>query len=391
MTKGGEKKIPLFDIKLSARAKREVAQTLESGWLTSGPKVVAFEKAVATYLEVRYAAAVNSCTAGLQLVLRALGIGRGKEVITSPFTFVATAEAILSVGARPIFADISPTTLNIDPDEVARKMSVRTVAILPVDVAGCPADYEALNRLCDGGKLPLIADAAHSFGATVGDRSIARMADAAVYSFYSTKNLTAGEGGMVVSRHKDLIHVVRTLARHGLTSDAHIRKTAGKQGYDALGLGLKANMSDVHAAIGLGQLTVFDRDQARRGRLAKRYSRNLADLDELVQLPEVTPPNRHAWHMFIIKLHLSKLKIDRDQFIRAMARRGIECGVHFKPVFDLSYYRESLGLSQQFFPNATYAGRRVVTLPLYPSLSPGDVDRVCEAVRDILSAKRRRR
>jgi len=279
---GNDDRIKLFDIRLSARARREVADTLNSGWLTTGPKVAAFEKSVAKYLRVRYTAAVNSCTAGLQLVLMALGVEPGKEVITSPFTFVATAEAILSVGARPILADINPVTLNIDPDEVTRKMSARTAVVMPIDIAGYPADYKVLNRLCDSRKLPLVADAAHSFGAMVGDRSIARMADAAVYSFYSTKNLTAGEGGMVVSRHKSLIEIVRTLSRHGLTSDAHLRRTGRKRGYDALGLGLKANMSDVHAAIGLGQLTVFDRDQAKRERLAKLYLSNLDDLSELL-------------------------------------------------------------------------------------------------------------
>jgi len=391
MTKPKQHSIPLFDLTVSPQARREVADTLESGWLTSGPRVAAFERAIARYLHVRNACAVSSCSIGLQLALKALDIGPGKEVVTSPFTFVATAEAILAVGATPVFADINPTTLNIDPDEVERKVSDRTAAIMPIDIAGYPADYERLDRICSSHELPLIADAAHSFGTQVGSRSIAALSDVAVYSFHSTKNLTCGEGGMVVSRHRALIDIIRTLARHGLSSDAHLRRTKGEFRYDAHGLGLKANMSDVHAAIGLGQLTIFEQNQARRKKLAQRYLDNLDDLRDVIRLPEVAPPDCHAWHLFIIKLRLSRLKLDRNrpQFIRAMAKRGVECGVHFRPIFELTYYRDAMGLSGRHFPNTVYSGQRVVTLPLYPELTLAQVDRVCEEMHKILSQKRR--
>ncbi len=391
MSKQDRYTIPLFDLTLSPQARREVAATLKSGWLTSGPRVAAFEKGIARYLRVRHACAVSSCSVGLQLALRALGIGRGREVITSPFTFVATAEAIIAAGATPVFADINPATLNIDPDEVERKLSSRTAAIMPIDIAGYPANYKRLNRVCSDHALSLIADAAHSFGTQVGKKSTAALSDVAIYSFHSTKNLTCGEGGMVVSRHRALIDVVRTLARHGLSSDAHQRRAKGEFGYDAYGLGVKANMSDVHAAIGLGQLAVFEHNQARRQRLAHQYMENLGDLADLLHLPEAASPNHHAWHLFIVRLRLSRLKIPRHQFIHAMARQGIECGVHFRPIFDLSYYRETMGLHERHFPNTAYAGQRVVTLPLYPELTLAQVDQVCQTIREILMNKRRRR
>jgi dTDP-4-amino-4,6-dideoxygalactose transaminase len=391
MTKRKPYDIPLFDLTVSPQARREVADTLKSGWLTTGPKVAAFEKGVAEYLRVRHACAVNSCSIGLQLALKALGIGRDQEVITSPFTFVATAEAILAAGATPVFADINPDTLNIDPDEVERKLGSRTAAVMPIDIAGYPADYDRLNEFCSRHELPLIADAAHSFGTQIGSRSVAALSDMAVYSFHSTKNLTCGEGGMVLSRHKILIDIVRTLARHGLSSDAHKRRSKGEYRYDAHGLGLKANMSDVHAAIGLGQLTTIEKNQDRREKLARRYLKNLGDLRDYLKLPESEPPLHHGWHLFIVRLRLSRLGIDRHKFIREMAAQGIECGVHFRPIFELSYYREKMGLSGQYFPNSTYAGQRVVTLPLYPELKLAQVDRVCEAVRSILTKKRRRR
>ncbi len=371
-------------MKVSAAAKREVAKTLSSGWLTSGPRVEAFEKAVAKLLGVRYAAAVSSATAGLQLALTAADIGPGSEVITTPFTFVATLEAIMATGARPVLADINPDTLNIDPDEIERKITDHTRALVPVDIAGYPADYERLGAIGGELSIPVISDSAHAVGAAYRNRSVPRLTDASVFSFYSTKNLTCGEGGMVVSKHKALTEAVRCLARHGLTSQAWTRKTGRERAYDVVSAGFKANMSDVHAAIGLGQLKTLASDQKRRELLAMRYLENLQDLSELAELPTIQKHYQHGWHLFIIRLHLSALKIGRDRFIHLMAARGIECGVHYRPVFELSYYRDALDISPRYFPNSAYAGRRVVSLPLYPGLKAGEVDYVCECAASIL-------
>jgi dTDP-4-amino-4,6-dideoxygalactose transaminase len=380
----GKKHIPLFDLSLSARTKKEGSATLASGWITSGPKVEAFERAICQRMHVKYAAAVSSGTSGLYLALKAVGAEKGREVITSPFTFVATVEAILMTGAVPVFTDIVPNTLNVDPDEVAWKISDHTIAIVPVDIAGYPANYTPLNKICKERSIFLIADAAHSFGASYRNRTIPNMTDATVYSFYSTKNLTCGEGGMVLSRRKELIEQVKRLAMHGLTSSVYERTRKKKWEYDVVDFGFKANMSDVHAAVGLGQLASFEKDQAKRSARAERYMKNLAGLSDFLELPVIDKHYRHGWHLFIIRLHLSHLKIDRDRFIALMSNYGIECGVHYKPIFELTYYREALNLSAQFFPNAAYAGRRVVSLPLYPTLKNTDVDYICDCITAIV-------
>jgi len=378
------KRIPLFDLKLSAESTRQVREVMTSGWLNSGPKVRELENAVASLTGVRYAAAVSSATAGLQLTLEALGAGPDKEIITTPFSFVAAAAVILRTGAVPVFADIVPATLNIDPDEVVRKVGPRTMGVLPVDIAGHPADYRELADLCENHDLPLIADAAHSLGAGIGRKSIARLADVAIYSFQVTKNLTAADGGMVLSRHKALVDRVRLLSQHGMTAAAFQRRKSHRWEYDVVCLGQKANLTDLHAAVGLGQLSVFEKNQSARYSLVDRYCQGLARLREFLELPTVKSGCRHAWHLFIIKLHLSRLRIKRNRFISLLAEAGIECGVHYKPLFEMSFYRE-LGYSPQYFPNAAYAGQRVVTLPLYPELKPVQVDYICDRIAKIVA------
>jgi len=384
-----ERKIPLYDIKLSAGAIKEVTAMVKSGWLNTGPRVAAFEKAICRLTKTRYGAAVGSATVGLQMVLTAINAQPGAEVVTTPNTFVSTVEAIMATGAKPVFADIDPVTLNIDPDEVARKISTRTVAVMPVDLGGYPADYDALNEICQAKRTPLIADAAHSIATKYRSRSVSHHADAAVISFQTTKNLACGEGGIILTPHKELIDVVRVMARHGLTSSAHQRKKSRKWEYDAILPGMKGNMSELHAAIGLGQLEVFENDQAKRETLAERYLENFSGLGEYLELPQSDRSHRHGWHLFIIRLHLSRLKIDRNKLIELMARRGVECSVHYKPIFELSYYRDALGLTGQHFPNATYAGQRVVTLPLYAGLKLSDVDYICKCISEIVKKYKR--
>ncbi len=378
-----KRRIPLYRVALASGTIRKVNAVLKSGWLTTGPKVAEFEKAVAAYAGVRYGAAVSSATIGLQLALEAVGAGPGGQVITSPYTFVATVEAILRTGAMPIMADIDPVTLNIDPDEVARKITRHTVCVVPIDIAGHQADYSALRTICNKHGLPLIADASHSFGAVCRNKSTARLADAAVHSCHATKNLTTGEGGIVLSRHKVITDRIRLMSLHAMTSSGYQRRVTNRWEYDVVSLGNKGNMSDVHAAIGLGQLAVFDKEQARRSRVAKRYLKHLAPLADYVETPHTAPGFVHAWHLFLIRLHLSRLSIDRNRFIALMDKAGIGCGVHYKPIFEMSFYKQS-GLSSQYFPNATYAGRRVVTLPMYPGLKLDDVDYICEQIARIV-------
>lgn len=383
------RRVPLFDLKVSSAARKEVSDTLKSGWLTTGPRVKRFEQAVKAYLGVKHAVAVNSCTAGLQLLLAAVGAANGKEVITSPFTFVATIEAILLCGGRPVLADIDPETLNIDPDEVAKRITNRTAAVLPVDIAGCPADYNKLRKICNRTDLPLISDSAHAITARYRGKSIPKFTDASVYSFYSTKNLTCGEGGMVVSRHRELIEVVRSLSRHGLTSSAYDRKANSGPGYDVNHLGFKANMSDLHAAVGLGQFGSLDANQKKRDRCAQRYLKNLSHLTDFICLPVEEEKTTHGWHLFIVKLKLPLLKVDRDRVIALMANHGIECGIHYRPVFELSYYRKVFDFKPGQYPNCELAGKCVLSLPFYPELKLSDIDYVCESLESILKKQSR--
>ncbi len=383
------KRIPLFDVSVSKAARDEVADTLESGWLTAGPKTAAFEEATAEALEAPYTVALNSCTSALQLSLMALAGDDKAEVVTTPYTFVATAEAILAAGAQPVLADIDPATLNVDPDEVARKITDHTLAVMPVDIAGHPADYDRLQDICDAKKVPLISDSAHAFGSRWRDKTIPNWADASAYSFYSTKNLTCGEGGLLASRHESLIDAVRTMSRHGLSSNAFDRQERSEWSYDGVMFGTKANMSDVQAAIGLGELSVFEDNQRRRQELAEAYLDRLADLSDLAALPIAREQAGHSWHLFIVKLHLSRLKITRNQFIESMAERGVECGVHYPPLFALSFYRDVLEWKGQHYPNAAYAGERAVSLPLYPTLSDDDAEYVCECAASILTGEMR--
>ncbi|NOY89395.1 MAG: DegT/DnrJ/EryC1/StrS family aminotransferase [FCB group bacterium] len=378
------KKIPLYRLKVSPQAIKEVNSSLKSGWLSPGPKVASFEKAICKLMHSRYGALVSSATDGIELALTALGAMPLKEVITTPFTFVATVHAIMATGATPVFADIDAHTLNIDPEEVERKITERTVAIIPVDIGGYPADYDALNKICDDKKLLLIADAAHSIATLYRGKPVTHYSNVAVISFHATKNLFCGEGGVVLADNKSFIEAIKIMSQHGITSSAYQRKTAHKWKYDATHPGFKTNMSELHAAIGLGQLAVFKKEQEKRSKLGKRYLKNLAGLSKYLELPIVDKPSKHGWHLFIIKLHLSALKIKRNRFIELMADYGIECGVHFQPIFDLSYYHRNLQLNPQHFPNTVYAGKRVVTLPLYPLLSYADVDYISECISKIV-------
>jgi len=380
----GKRHIPLYDLKVSAGSIKEVTATLKSGWLSTGPRIAEFEKAVTGLAGVKYGVAVSSATAGLITALEAVGV-RGKEVVTSPYSFVATAEAIIRCGATPVFADIDPDTLTVEPSEVERLVSKGTACIMPVDIAGFPADYLPLRKIGRSLNVPVVADASHSLGTLYRGKTVPQNFDAAVFSFHATKNLVCGEGGMVLSKRKDLVDRVKLISRHGLTATAFERRKNGRWSYDVTALGFKANMSEVHAAIGLGGVPKFDENQRLRRRVARRYKDNLSPLSELIQLPHESKYVESAWHLYIIKLRLSRLTISRDRFIGLMADAGIECGVHFVPITDFAFYK-SFGKGSRC-ANANRAGKCVVSLPLYPSLALRDVDYVCDRVAQIVRGK----
>lgn len=377
-------KVPFFKLKLSSVEERSVMKALRSGWVTTGPAVRKFEDRVKEISGAKYAVAVSSCTAGLHLALDALNIGPDDEVITTPFTMAATIEAILYCGATPIFADIDPFTLNIDPDQIESKISSRTRAIIPVDIAGLPCDYDRLKRLAQKHNLFIIEDAAHSLGGEFKGNPVGSLADITAFSFYSTKNITTGEGGMVVTNQKKTADKIRRLSLHGMTSSGWKRYSGGGWKYDITDLGYKYNLSDLAAGLGLGQLQRFTIFQKKRQRIAERYFAELQDLSEYIELPSIEKKSRHAWHLFIIKIISEKWEIGRDKIIDELEFRGIGCGVHFIPIYHFSYFKKELRLQPSDFPNSERAFRRVISLPFYFDLSIGQVNHVCRVVHDLV-------
>jgi dTDP-4-amino-4,6-dideoxygalactose transaminase len=351
--------------------------------------VARFEKEIQALVGSAHAVAVNSCTAALHLSLVACGVGRGDEVVTSPYTFAATGEAILYQGARPVFADIDPETLNISPEAVSRCMTRRTKAILPVHIAGLPSDMRAIGRIARQRGVPVVEDAAHALGASVRGRSIGSISEATCFSFYATKNLTTGEGGMITTKRASLAKRLRLLSLHGLSLDAWKRyRRGGSWRYNVKRLGFKYNMTDVAAGIGLAQASKFHDMQRRRRLLAHRYHSLLADLDAL-ELPREYPDSGHAWHLYIVRIRKGVLRIGRDRVIERLREAGIGTSVHFIPLHLHSFYRRTFGYKRGSYPHAERESGRVISLPLYPGLRRRDQMRVVDALREIATRNRR--
>jgi dTDP-4-amino-4,6-dideoxygalactose transaminase len=373
---------------------QEVAETLRSGWLTTGPRAARFERDFGAYVASPHAVAVNSATAGLHLALAGLKIGPGDEVITTPLTFCATVQTILHVGATPVMADIGPDG-NIDPEEIERKLTNRTKAIIPVHLAGLPCDMNSIWALARQEGLYVIEDAAHAAGADYEGRPIGaglseteQASDAVAFSFYATKNLTTGEGGMITTHRRDLANTMRTLSLHGTSHDAWDRYTEhGSWYYEVVAHGFKYNLSDIHAALGIHQLRKLDQFIETRARYAEIYNRTFGDLEE-VELPPDSPRCRHAWHLYILRLNLDRLRIDRKAFIEAMREKGIGTSVHFIPI-PLHPYFARLPLARYRCPRALELYPRIVSLPLYPAMTEEQVHYVAQSVKDVLEHSRR--
>jgi dTDP-4-amino-4,6-dideoxygalactose transaminase len=361
----------------------EVVATLRSGWLTTGPRTKRLEQAFAAYTGAAHALAVNSATAALHLGLDAAGVGPGDEVITTPLTFAACANVIVQQGATPVLADVCADDLNIDPAAVERRITPRTKAIMAVHYAGQPCRMDPLLDLARRHNLFLLEDAAHAVGASYRGRMVGSIGDATAFSFYATKNLTTGEGGMLTTNRADVEERARLMALHGMSRDAWKRyEKGGSWYYEVVAPGYKYNMSDLQAALGLVQLARLDEMNTRRAALAARLTAALVDLDAL-ELPVARSEVRHVWHLYVIRLRLDRLRIDRAEFIEELARRGVGASVHFIPIHYHPYYRDGFGFRPGDFPVAEDAYARLVSLPLYPTMTEGDVDRVAEAVREI--------
>lgn len=360
-----------------------VADTLRSAWITTGPKTKRFESEFAQYLGAPAALALNSCTAGLHLALVTLSIGPGDEVITTPMTFCSSVNVIEHVGARPVLADIEPDTLTIDPVRVAEAITPRTRAIMPVHYAGHPADMTPLLELARQHGLYLVEDAAHALPATYREQRIGTIGDLTAFSFYATKNLTTAEGGMLTGA-PELIERARLLSLHGMSRDAWKRYDAnGSWYYEVVEAGWKYNMTDIQAAIGLVQLQRLETMQRRRREIVARYNAAFGQLDAL-QTPTERSDAESAWHLYVLRLNLDRLSIDRARFIEELKARNIGTSVHFIPIHLHPYYRDKYGFQPEDFPVAYREYQRLLSLPLHPGLSDADVDDVIAAVRDVV-------
>lgn len=366
-----------------------VRETLEGGWITTGPRTHELAKRIAQLAGAKLGIAVNSATGALHLALAALGVKPGDEVITSAYTFVACVNVIEHVGAKPVLVDVEPDTLCLDPRAVERAITPRTRALLPVDYGGHPCDLDAINALAQPRRIPVVEDAAHALGAAWRGRPIGSLATVTAFSFYATKNLTTGEGGAAVTNDDELAARIQLLSLHGMNRDAWKRYTAtGAWYYEVTEPGYKYNMSDVLAAIGVGQLERFEGFQQRRAEIARRYDAGLAGVPE-VRRPRARDGVTHAWHLYPIALELERLTIDRARFIEELRAENVGTSVHFIPIHVHPHFARSLEYRKGDFPVAEDAYRRAITLPLFPRMTDGDVDDVVAAVRKIATHFRR--
>jgi perosamine synthetase len=364
------------------------AEVIRSGWLTTGAKVRAFEAAFAERVGARHAIAVNSCTAALHLALEAVGVAAGDRVVTTPYTFAATGEVIRYLGAHPVFVDVRPDTLNIDPAQVAAAVRrERIAAIVPVHMAGEPCDLDALRAAA--GDIPIIEDAAHALPTRLGGRMIGGLSRMTCFSFYATKTLSTGEGGMITTNDDAAADRCRIMSLHGISRDAWKRYTAeGSWRYEILAPGFKYNLTDLAAALGLVQLGKLDAMWRRRAEIAARYDRAFGGAPGF-ELPARGADNQHAWHLYMLRVDNDQLAGGRDAFITELNQRNIGASVHFIPLHTHPYYRETYGCSPDDFPVAHREFLRAVSLPIYSRMTDRDVDDVIAAVHDSAAALRR--
>jgi dTDP-4-amino-4,6-dideoxygalactose transaminase len=365
-----------------------ILRSLETGWLTSGPFATQLEEEFAAYCDVEHAFACSSCTTAMHLALVALGIGAGDEVLTTPITWPATANVIVQTGAKPVFCDVDPVTLCIDPAEVAARVTTRTRAIMPVHYAGHPVDMQAITAIADEHGLAIIEDAAHAVETRAdGGAKVGSIGDATCFSFYANKNLAAGEGGMLTLRDEAFADRVRSLRLHGLDRDAWKRyKRQGPGRYDVVEPGYKYNLSDLHAGVALGQLHSLEEHHGRRAAQTARYDEGLTGLAGITPIGrKLGPGSRHAHHLYVIRVDAELAGGDRDAYAEALREAEIGSGLHFLAVHELTWYRNRN--PDLRLPHAELAARQVLSLPLSPAHSLDDIDDVIGVLRDAHAAR----
>jgi perosamine synthetase len=360
-----------------------VVDVLRSDWLTTGPKVDEFEEAFAARVGAAHAVSFTSGTAALHAAAFAAGLTAGDEAITTPMTFAATANCVLYQGASPIFADVCSGTLNIDPEQIARKISSNTRAILPVAYGGHPADLDAILKIANNRGLIVIEDGCHALGAQYHERSTGGIADMTVFSFHPVKHITTGEGGMVTTNNAQFTETLRRFRNHGISSDTRQRQIAGQWHYEMVLLGFNYRLADIACALGIEQLKKLDTNLARRREVAGRYTRAFRDIPGVIP-PATRPDTSPAWHLYPIRLDLAKLTADRGQIFRALRAENIGVGVHYIPVYRHPYYVEKFGYRGGECPVAEDAYERLISLPMFPAMTDQDVSDVIRAVGNVV-------
>lgn len=388
----------------------QLKEALFSGWITTGPKTKQFERDFAQTVGAKHAIAVNSCTAAMHLALEAVGLQRGDEVITTPYTFAATAEVVRYFDAKPVLVDVRPEDFNINSDLIEAAITPRTKAIIPVHIAGLAADLEAIQAVADQHGLAVIEDAAHAFPTKHKGRMIGQDPEAGqsarritCFSFYATKTLTTAEGGMICTNSDDLADRCRIMALHGISRDAWKRYTAeGSWYYEIIAPGYKYNLTDIASALGLAQLAKAERMRQRRAQIAHAFNQVFGEMAEL-QVPVTFSTGnpytnagsseegeeQHAWHLYMLRLNLERLRIDRAQFIAELKQQNIGASVHFIPLHLHPYYRENYGYQPEDFPVAYREFQREISLPIYSKMSDQDAQDVIDAVVQIVESNRR--
>src|SRR5215472_16209799 len=368
--------IPFHRASLGEEEVQAVAEVIRSGWLTMGPKTIEFETEFASYIGVKHSIAVSSCTAALHLALEAVGVGPGDEVLVPTTTFTATAEVVTYLGARPILVDVEEKTLNLDAADAARRVTPHTKAIIPVHYAGQPCEMTKIHDLADKHGLHVIEDAAHSLPASYRGANIGRLSELTAFSFYATKTLTTGEGGMITTDNAEYAERIRLMRLHGIGRDAWKRYSAtGSWHYEVLAAGFKYNMTDIQAALGLVQLKKCSTIRDQRCQIAARYTAAFG-LMETLEPPAVLADRESSWHLYVLRLRTDRLKTARDDFISALRKRGIGTSVHFIPLHLHPYYQNTFGYRRGDFPVAEKEYERCISLPIYPGMTQKEIQRV---------------
>ncbi len=365
----------------------EVIDTLKSGWLGTGPKAHKFEEMFKQYKKVKHAIALNSCTAALHLSLISIGIQHGDEVIVPTLTFAATANAVIHTGGIPVFADIEKGTMNIDPEDIKRKITNKTKAIIPVHFAGRPCKMDEIMDIAKHNKLKVIEDCAHAIEAEYKGRKTGTFGDIGCFSFYVTKNIITGEGGMAITNNKDYADKMKIFALHGMSKDAWKRfSDEGYKHYQVIYAGFKYNMMDIQAAIGIHQLPRIDKYWKRRKEIWERYNEAFKNLPVFTPA-KVSPDIKHSYHLYTLLIDIDNINISRDRFLEKMTKRNIGVGVHYIALHLHPFYKKKFGYKRGDFPNSEWISDRTVSIPISPKLTDKDVEKVIKAVKEILNKR----